>query len=311
MPRIASWPSSSASSAASRAGALQVAAPHGLAEPAQQRAGDRAREPRRALRVLRAARAQHEHVRGAGRERGVERDRLGQPRVQVAPALDLHRRPGEQRQRRGGAQRALERGAVAQRRAEVDGAAGLDVGGERVEAHALLQHALEVQRQHVLVEVLDEVARVDDGPPAQRVRAADVLADQRRVRVRAQAVGRVAAQQPDAVERARRRPVDRVEGVREPELVDRDRHPGRDGPAHPAALDRERQVRAVVTLAGRAPAEQLGDRVRGAHALSDSSAARRRAGISVGRRFARSTKTCTNQPSAASSSLPRSRRAIS
>ena len=57
--------------------------------------------------------------------------------------------------------------------------------------------------------------------------------------------------------------------------------------------------------------QQLRDRVRGAHAASDSSAARRRGGISVGRRPARSTKTCTNQPSAASSAAPRSRSPIS
>ena len=52
-------------------------------------------------------------------------------------------------------------------------------------------------------------------------------------------------------------------------------------------------------------------RVRVAPALSDSSAARSFGGISVGRRLARSTKTCTNQPSAASSPAPRSRRPIS
>ena len=122
---------------------------------------------------------------------------------------------------------------------------------------------------------------------------------------------RVAAQQPDAVQRAGRRAVDGVEGVREAELVDRDRHPGRDRAAHAAALDRQRQPRAVVALAGRAAAQQLLTACGVAHALSDSSAARRRAGISVGRRLARSTKTCTNQPSAASSSVPRSRRPIS
>ena len=54
-----------------------------------------------------------------------------------------------------------------------------------------------------------------------------------------------------------------------------------------------------------AGAHNVRDRVE---STSDSSAARRRGGISVGRRLARSTKTCTNQPSAASSPAPRSRR---
>ena len=66
-----------------------------------------------------------------------------------------------------------------------------------------------------------------------------------------------------------------------------------------------------VVIAGRAAAQHLPYGVRVAHALSDSSAARNLGGISVGRRLARSTNTCTNQPSAASSPAPRSRSAIS
>jgi len=54
--------------------------------------------------------------------------------------------------------------------------------------------------------------------------------------------------------------------------------------------------------------QQLGGR---AHAESASSAARSRGGISTGRRLSRSTKTCTNQPSAAGCSLPARNRPIS
>ena len=101
--------------------------------------------------------------------------------------------------------------------------------------------------------------------------------------------------------------VDGIEGV-VPDC-DRDHHPRRDRAAHPAALDRQRQR---APSCGRPPRGAAArDRVRRAHAASASSAARSRAGISAGRRVARSTNTCTNQPSAASSPAPRSRSAIS
>ena len=125
-----------------------------------------------------------------------------------------------------------------------------------------------------------------------------------RVGVGLQAVRRVAAQQPDRVQRAGAGPEDEVERAREAEVVHRDRHPGRHGAAHPAALDRERD-----TGARGAVAQRLDDRVR--HAASDASAVRRPPGISTGRREARSTNTCTNQPVAAASSAPCSRSSIS
>ena len=204
------------------------------------------------LRGERAAGAQQQHVGRALGERRAERYRLGHAGVVEAAAAELDRRPRQEGQRRAGPQRQPQLHRADEERPQVGRLPRLRVRPERVVLDRTGQDRREVHRPFRLVHLLDERADVDDGPTAQQRRPADQRLRVVRVGPAAQPL-RLGAQQPRPGERPRRGPVDRIEGGDHAELVQRQRHPGRHGPPHAAALDREHDPVRIRPPSGHAP----------------------------------------------------------
>ena len=120
--------------------------------------------------LARPARAQDHDVRRAVGHRGAERDRRRQPRVDVAPAVELDRRAREQRQRRRRPQAEPQRGRVADLAVEVDRVGGGDLGGDRVQLGRAGEHGVEQPRRELLVALLHQPPHVDHRPaPRERL----------------------------------------------------------------------------------------------------------------------------------------------
>ena len=211
------------------------------------------------------ARLQDQHVSGGG-ERGVDRDRLGQRGVQQAPVSELDRGAGQPRQASGSPQRAADLLDAAQL-GEVDDLGQVGVGGRAVQLDWAGQDRLEAQRPLVGPDVGDHVVHVEHRASAQGAAEAHEPRVAEPVVVERGQVGGLPGQQEGAVERARRRAVDLIEGIAQAQLLDRRGHAGRDHAPHPAALDHQRHPPAVAALAGSrallppAP-DQLDHRVR-------------------------------------------------
>ena len=92
---------------------------------------------------------------------------------------------------------------------------------------------------------------VDHRAAAQRAPRLDQRVHEPRVDPGRDPLRQPPADQPHRVERAGGGAVGGVERARQPELVERERHPAADGAAHPAALDDERHARPGRALAQR------------------------------------------------------------
>jgi hypothetical protein len=178
---------------------------------------------------------------------GAVGDGLGQAGVVEAAAVQRHRRAREERQGGAGAQGQAQLGRGGGQRAQVGGLAGGGVGGQRVELDRAGQHGGEIHRERGLVQVLDQRPDVGDRAAAQRAGTADEGAGVGGLGPAAQPGG--TAEQPGAGDGPGRGAVDGVEGGHQAEFVERQRHAGRDRPAHPAALDGQRHPVPVVALA--------------------------------------------------------------
>src|SRR5829696_3695815 len=98
--------------------------------------------------------------------------------------------------------------------------------------------------------VVEDELHVEGGAPEQQPGRVDERPRGQRPAVGLRARPRDAAEERRPVERAGRGPDDEVEGPREPQALQRRRHPGRHDAAHPAALQDERDAVAVLAPAG-------------------------------------------------------------
>ena len=181
---------------------------------------------------------EHEHVR-RGRERDVHGDRLRDRRVEPEPAPEGDRRSGEPRQPRRGAHRAAHLLLIAQAR-EIDDLRPLDVGGRAMQLDRAAQDALDLERPLLTPDLADHIVHVEQRAPAQRAPEIDEGRVAEAVLVERGQVRGLSGEQEGAVEGSGRRAVDLVERALQAELLDRRRHSGGHDPAHPAALDHER-----------------------------------------------------------------------
>jgi hypothetical protein len=119
-----------------------------------------------------------------------------------------------------------------------------------MELDGAVQDLREVHGHDLRVDGVDEEVRVHYRLPAQRASRIDRPPHDDRIPPRVNRAFCTPAEQPGAVQGARRASVDSIEQRQQPELFDRDRHAGGVGAAGASALDHECDPRVVVAVPG-------------------------------------------------------------
>lgn len=191
---------------------------------------------------------QHQKMRAAIGDRQVHGNRCEQGSVQVAAALDLHRRPGESWHTRAGTQRLFEVGLLLKAGQQYR-LARLDVRGRDLQRNRRIESRTPVERlpclHHIVEEVLEvyELSSRQESPTRTKAPGVDLLVVDRG------SVRRLPSQKIGPVYRAGGRAVDRIYGVEQVERLESTDHPSRYDTAHAAALDDESESPRVRPMA--------------------------------------------------------------
>ena len=242
-------------------------------------------DARRALaRDAHRAGLQREHVCRPRRDRLRHGDRRGEAAVEVAAPVDLDRRAARPRHPAGGQHRVPQ---LADRRhpRQVDRRSALDAGRDAVQRDRAGEHALVATDVQPLRGIAEDRVHVDHRPADEHARRVHERARRERPAVGRRAVARDPGDQRRAVDRAGGRADHQIEARRQPVPLQRGRHPCRHDPAHPTALEHQRDPVLVAPnarlRAGPEPLEQhLRDGMRGGVHLRPDGRRPTRGGIS-------------------------------